>query len=320
ALDCFLDDDDDEIDLEEVRRRKSRARAHRARAAASRPPFTTMGTRTQTELSPAELPYNDVPAPSLPQGVPASATRNQWPVNLPWPATTEIRLADAWHNYVPRSIEQATALMQEACDQQGGALQRVRHLITQIDAQSGYMAVPGLAAVKNSWRNPARRRPESIARPSAPSQSAVNPPRRGQAMPTHANPPARWAEYYRTYPHSILRQLVTNPAHPEQSEGSQRAQLLAVIARAFSVLDFYEHMVVHHHLRVATTEDLKPVPGPIANVGEIDVIRWAAQCGMTRRTSLLISNVARRCRNQDLGRALDSMEVWPDFPSSLENV
>ncbi len=80
-----------------------------------------------------------------------------------------------------------------------------------------------------------------------------------------------------------------------KSEGSQCAQLLAVIAHAFLVLNFYKHMVLHHHLCVATTEDLRPVPGPIANVGEINIIRWAVQCGMTHRTSLLISKVARRC-------------------------
>ncbi|KAI0755832.1 hypothetical protein C8Q74DRAFT_1222170 [Fomes fomentarius] len=328
-LDHFLDGDDDEededeIDLEEVQHRESRARARRARVVASRPPPSTTGTCTQAEPSPTEPPYDDVVAPSLPHGVPTSATRDQWPTNLPWPTTTEVRLADAWHDYVPQSIDQASALMREARDQQGGALQRARHLIAQIDTQSGYLAIPGLTSVKNNC------------------QPAVRPPRHGQAMPTHADPPARWATYYQDYPHSIPRQLVTNPAHPEQvppldmiegymlmrrfvpptgkSEGLQCAQLLAVIARAFSVLDFYERMITHHHLRVATTEDLKPVPGPIANVGEIDVIRWAVQCGMTRHTSLLISNVARRCRNQDLGRALDSMEVWPDFPSSLEDV
>ncbi|KAI0749107.1 hypothetical protein C8Q74DRAFT_1374218 [Fomes fomentarius] len=322
ALDHFLDGDDDDededkIDLKEVRCRESRARARCACVAASRPPPLTMGTRAQTEPSPTGLPYDDVAAPSLPHGVPASAMRDQWPTNLPWPATTEVRLADAWHDYVPRSIDQASALMRKARDQQGGALQRVRHLITQIDTQSGYLAVPGLASVKNNWRNPTRRRPKSIACPPAPSQPA-------------------------DYPHAIPQQLVTDPAHPEQvpplnmiegymlmrqfipptskSEGSQRAQLLAVSAHAFSVLDFYKRMVVHHHLHVAMTEDLRPVPGPIANVGEIDVIRWAAQCGMTRCMLLLISNVARQCRNQDLGRTLDSMEVWPDFPSSLEDV
>ncbi len=105
-----------------------------------------------------------------------------------------------------------------------------------------------------------------------------------------------------------------------KSEGSPCAQLLAVIACVFSVLDFYECMVAHHHLRVATTEDLRPVPGPITNIGEIDVIRWAAQCGMTCCMSLLISNVACQCCNQDLGRALDGMEVWPDFLSSLEDI
>ncbi len=43
--------------------------------------------------------------------------------HLPWPATTEIRLVDAWHDYVPQSIDQASALMCEAHNQQGGALQ-----------------------------------------------------------------------------------------------------------------------------------------------------------------------------------------------------
>lgn len=136
-------------------------------------------------------------------------------------------------------------------------------------------------------------------------------------MPTHTGPPTWWAEYYRHYPCSILRQLITDPSHPEQvppldiikgymllrqfvlltskSKGLQCAQLLAVIMLVFSVLDFYEHMVTQHHLCIAMTEELKPVPSPIANVREINVICWAAQCGMTCCMSLLISNVACRC-------------------------
>ncbi|KAI0808057.1 hypothetical protein C8Q74DRAFT_1213779 [Fomes fomentarius] len=219
-----------------------------------------MGTHAQTEPSPTGLPYDDISAPSLPHGMPALAVHDQWPTNLPWPVTTEIHLADAWHNYVPQSIDQATALMRKARDQQGGALQRL------------------------------------VTDPAHPEQV----------------PPLDMTEGY-----MLMRRFVPPTG---KSEGLQRAQLLAVIVHVFSVLDFYKCMVMHHHLRVATTEDLRPVPGPIANVREINVLCWAVQCGMTHHTLLLISNVARWCHNQDLGRALDSMEVWPNFPSSLEDV
>ncbi len=126
TLDCFLDgdneDEDDEIDLNEVRQLKNQARAHCAHATVNRTAPTMMGTRTQIELRAIALPYGDTPVPSLPQGVPASATHNQWPINMPWPVMTEICLADAWHDYVLRSANQASALMRSARDQQGGAV------------------------------------------------------------------------------------------------------------------------------------------------------------------------------------------------------
>ncbi|KAI0762484.1 hypothetical protein C8Q74DRAFT_1220440 [Fomes fomentarius] len=244
-----------------------------------------------------------------------------WPTNLPWPATTKIHLMDAWHDYMLQSIDQATMLMHEACDQQGGTLQWVHHLIAQINMQTGYMAVPRLATIKNSWHNPTQCHPKSIAHPPVPSQPTVNPPHHGQAMPTHTDPPAQWAKYYRNYPHSILQQLIAYPAHPsDKSKGLQHTQLLAVTMWTFSMLDFYKCMVTQHHLCVATTEDLRPVPGPIANIGEINVIRWAVQCGMTCRTLLLITSVACQCCNQDLGCTLGSAEVWPNFPASLEDI
>lgn len=41
---------------------------------------------------------------------------------MPWPVMTKIRLADAWHDYMLRSADQASALMRSARDQQGGAV------------------------------------------------------------------------------------------------------------------------------------------------------------------------------------------------------
>ena len=66
---------------------------------------------------------------------------------------TDVRLADAWFDYVPRHMNQAHALMTEARSQQAGALNRLRHIIHQIDEHAGLMAIPGLSALKNGWRN-----------------------------------------------------------------------------------------------------------------------------------------------------------------------
>ena len=254
---------------------------------------------------------------------------------------TDVRLADAWFDYVPRHSNQAHALMTEARSQQAGALHRVRHIIHQIDERAGLMSVPGLAAIKNGWRNDmkSKRREPERADSRDRGEGRTDPPSKARklAQPTHFDSVDRWAEYYREFPNSIPRQL---RSHPEDTtvpsplliegnsllrrfipstrsrESAIRAALLSTLVRLFSVSSLYERLVKRLGLRISTTEDIRPFT-QMANVSLEDVARWAAECGVTTRTASLLELVARRYRNFELGRPVDAQVAWPDYPSSL---
>ncbi len=49
-------------------------------------------------------------------------------------------------------------------------------------------------------------------------------------------------------------------------------------------------------------------------------MRWAAQCGITPNTVLLLEDVARSYRNEQLGWPLNSVEPWPNELKMLLDV
>ena len=61
-------------------------------------------------------------------------------------------MADRWHNFIPHRMDDAQLFMDEARNQQGGALARLKHLVQQVDRNSALMDVSSLALLKRSWR------------------------------------------------------------------------------------------------------------------------------------------------------------------------
>ena len=327
----FLDDDwsDEEpdeaeaIDLDEVRKHKSRMQYR-----GFRKPVATKGkgkaperAASRERLSPP-LGEEQFSEHLLPDSVPSGATPEScnWPSILQWPTPTDVKLADAWHRYVPVTPSQAQALMTQAKEQGDGALWRIRHLIAQIDRTGGYMGVAGLKYIKNNWRG--------ISNDTKP--------------PTHFSSVHTWEKWYARNPQNIPRYLATDPSNPNAipppalieghtlmrrflptasaGQSSLRASALHHLVRILSVHGLYHHIRQRGQYPEGPVENIRPYPLNIANISEFDVVRWAARCGVTDRTVLLMENVARRQRNADSGREVDCIDAWPDYPRSLNDI
>ena len=349
AVDYELSDDDslpsdeDGINLKEVKSRIAKQRFRKDKK-------STKGAGAATPALPRERlspePGADKPAPPiLPAHVPR-ADDVQWPPELRAVHETDIRLADAWYNFVPIRHRQAVVLMDEARAQMAGAFHRVRHLIQQVDEHPGYMGVRGLATLKREWRAP--RRARSTASPATsnvpPAASAT--PRVPMQQPRHTDTPEAWQEFYRHHPRSIppalridlndpeaiptipliranllFRRFVPTNRTSQRNMASPRAAMLDSIARVFSVHGLYERIRTLGEYPIGPVENIQPFPNEfrIENISWYDVVRWAARCGISYDTVMLLEYVTRFYRNESLGRPVTSVEPWPNAPRSLED-
>ncbi|RPD52183.1 hypothetical protein L227DRAFT_618020 [Lentinus tigrinus ALCF2SS1-6] len=328
----FLDDDDDDwsdnggdeadaIDLDTVRKRHSR-QVYRGYRKAPQLKGKAAAYQSQRErFTPPPGEAQPQPQP-LPLGVPAGSTPEscKWPDVIKWPTETDVRMADQWYRYVPVTTAQAVALLEHAKNQGDGALARVKHLIRQVDTNNGYMGVAGLKFVKENWRNADKE----------------------MKTPTHFHPPQAWSKFFARYPINIPRHLMANPPNDTtvppipliegnsllkrfvptsaRKQPTLRASMLENLVRVFSVHGLYHHLRNLGQYPIGVVENIQPYPLDVANVSEFDIVRWAARCGITDRSVLLIENVARRMRNLEHHRPVDCIEPWPTAPRSLDDI
>ena len=102
---------------------------------------------------------------------------------------------------------------------------------------------------------------------------------------------------------------------------SPRAAMLDSIARVFSVHGLYERIRTLGEYPIGPVENIQPFPNEfrIENISWYDVVRWAARCGISYDTVMLLEYVTRFYRNESLGRPVTSVEPWPNAPRSLED-
>ena len=341
-LDCLLDGSDEEeelpYDTKEAKRRQVNQNLRRLRASGT----GRHESRTRSSRRTYSPPTTERQAPNshLPADTPASGHAD-WPHDLSPLHETDIRLADAWYNYVPTHAAQAYALMAEARTQQAGALQRLPHIIQQADIRTSLIAVPGIATIKNGWRNDrkAKRRTPERADSCQRGEGRIDPLTSRRGQPTDNDPPQKWADYFREFPNSIPRQLRDHPddtAVPpllliegnnllrrflpftKTHESPLRAALLSTVVHLFSVSSLYDHLVNKLGLRVNSKEDIRPFT-QLTNLSIEGAARWAAECGITTRTMGLLEFVARRYRNFELGRPTTCPDAWPSYPISLND-
>ena len=119
---------------------------------------------------------------------------NQWPAHIVRPHPTDVRMADRWHNFIPHRMDDAQLFMDEARNQQGGALARLKHLVQQVDRNSALMDVSSLALLKRSWRGSSAERELKAAKVP-----------KGMVQPSHQSPLIDWVRFFDANPHSIPR-------------------------------------------------------------------------------------------------------------------
>ncbi|TFK80241.1 hypothetical protein K466DRAFT_605498 [Polyporus arcularius HHB13444] len=340
--DEFVLSEEDGIDMKKVLQMQARHTMRRNRNKDPKKPVVNAPPRER--LTP--LPGQEQPTPDpLPPSVPQSTV--EWPAKLPAVRPTDVRLADSWYNYVPVHSRQAQHIMREARDQMAGALHRIKHLIRQIDEYPGYMGIAGMALLKRNWKTP-RSVPDASAQSSAPVPVAPaiqeGTDRTSMRQPTHEDPPEVWQAFYRIHPRSIPLALRLDPDHPDaipsasniranlllrrfmpnlrRDRSSARAALLDAIVRVFSVHGLYDRIRAAGGYPMGPVENIRPFPSElhVENISDHDVARWAARCGVSHDTVVLLEHVARFYRNHQLDRPLNSVEPWPTAPRSIEDV
>ncbi|TFK80015.1 hypothetical protein K466DRAFT_605687 [Polyporus arcularius HHB13444] len=322
----YVVEPDQPVNMKEVQRRLTNQSMRKAR----RP------KRDQTWQDKDRAAFSPIPGrpqptpPPLANTVPPSTVEGSWPTGLQPVHNTDVKLASSWRGL---SWKRPAASL----SQMAGALYRVRHLIQQVDAYNGYMGVPGMACLKTNWRGTNSRPRPNVPRRREPRTGIADP----RATPSRAASVEVWERYYTDYPWSIPTQLRPDPSNERavpsrdviegnllirrvipstrSSESSMRASLLDSVIRLFSVHGLFGQLVQRGGYPRGPTENLRPFPTNLglANVNEFDVARWYARCGVTDRSVLLMSHVARIYRNVNLGRPANSVEPWPYPPTSI---